>query len=119
MVRETLEHALSKGQAALFLDGLDEAADQSLELASDIAALLEEIHPDTDVLLAIRDVAYADAQILGFRDLRLCPPRDTDRTVRTVLRAIASHERCADADEWVAIRVEWVKRLMRVKPILS
>ena len=119
MVRETLEHALSKGQAALFLDGLDEAADRSLELASDIAALLEEIHPDTDVLLATRDVAYADAQILGFRDLRLCPPRDTDRTVRTVLRAIASHERCADADEWVAIRVEWVKRLMTVDSTLK
>ena len=112
LVREALEGALSSGQAALFLDGLDEAADRSLDLASDIAKLLEEIHPDTDVLLATRDVAYADAQILGFRDLRLCPPRDTDRTVEAVLRTIASHEKRADADEWVGIRVEWVKRLM-------
>ena len=114
LVREAVEGALSSGQAALFLDGLDEAADRSLDLASDIAKLLEEIHPDTDVLLATRDVAYADAQILGFHDLRLCPPRDTDRTVEAVLRAIASHERRANPDEWVGIRVEWVKRLMTV-----
>ena len=114
LVREALEGALSSGQAALFLDGLDEAADRSLDLASDIAKLLEEIHSDTDVLLATRDVAYADAQVLGFRDLRLCPPRETGRTVEAVLRAIASHESRADSDEWVGIRVEWVKRLMTV-----
>ena len=112
LVREALDDALSAGQAALFLDGLDEAADRSLELASDICSLLGEIHADTDVLLTTRDVAYADAQILGFRDLRLCQPKDADRSVRAVLRAISSHNRIADANQWVEERVQWVKQLM-------
>ena len=113
LVRKELNDALNTGHAALFLDGLDEAADRSLALASDIAKLLEEVHADTDVLIATRDVAYADAQILDFRDLRLCPPRSVDRTVRVVLRAIASHEATPDASQWVEKRVEWVCELLR------
>ena len=113
LVREALEDAVNTGQAALFLDGLDEAADRSLNLISDIVNLLEEIHADTDVLLTTRDVAYSDARILGFRDLRLCRPRDADRTVKVVLQVIASHNRVADADQWVEERVEWVRQLMR------
>lgn len=113
LVREALDEALNTGQAALFLDGLDEAADRSLSLVSDVVQLLEEAHPDTDVLLTTRDVAYADARILGFRDLRLCRPRDAHRTVRVVLQAIASHDGRAGADQWVLERVEWVRQLMR------
>ena len=114
LVLDALNDALNTGGAALFLDGLDEAADRSLSLASDIAELLEGVHPDTDVLVATRDVAYADAKILGFSDLQLCQPRDADRAVNVVLRAIASHRGLAAIDEWVASRTEWVKRLITV-----
>ena len=49
LIREALENGLSSGQVALFLDGLDEAADRSLAMAGDISQMLEEVHPDTDV----------------------------------------------------------------------
>ena len=113
LIREALENALSSGQVALFLDGLDEAADRSLEMAGDIGQMLEEVHADTDVLLATRDAAYADAQILGFRDLRLCRPRNAVGTVTSVLQAIASQRNISDSREWVERRVAWVRRLFK------
>jgi NACHT domain len=112
MLRDALDQALGEGDAVLFLDGLDEAADRSLELAADLARLLDDLHPDTDVLLTTRDVAYADAGVLHFRDLALNRPRDPDRAVRGVLRAIASHRRQTNADSWVERRVEWIKRTL-------
>ncbi len=112
LVRESLELALSTGQAALFLDGLDEAADRSLLLTSDIAKMLGEVHPDTDVLLATRDVAYAHAEILGFQDLRLGSPRNWRKAVVTILRAVAWQRKESEPEEWVSSRVEWIERTL-------
>jgi hypothetical protein len=112
LVRDALDEALKCGEAVLFLDGLDEAADRSLELAADIASFLEEIHPDTDVLLATRDAAYADAEILGFRDLTLMAPRDPMRAVQAVLAALAEQRRLNEPDNWVRRRVDWVKETL-------
>jgi hypothetical protein len=119
LVREALDEALTLGQAALFLDSLDEAANRSLLLASDIALLLHDIHPSTDVLLATRDIAYADTRVLGFEDLRLNSPRNTSKTIAAVLRAIATQRRVAGADAWIATRLEWVKRAMTLDSQLS
>jgi len=119
-VREALDEALRTGHAALFLDGLDEAADRSLLVAADIAQLLADLHPDTDVLLATRDIAYADAQILRFMDLRITPPSNTRKAVEGVLRAIAAHRGLAErADAWVAARLTWVERCLELDSQLS
>jgi hypothetical protein len=119
LVRDRLDGALSEGEAVLFLDGLDEAADRSLALASDINRLLGEVHPDTDVLLATRDAAYSDARILRFKDLVLNPPREPYRTVRALLSAIAEQRDVESADSWVAHRADWVKRTLRLDDKLA
>ena len=118
LLREALDDALSSGRAAIFFDGLDEAADRSLELASHIGQLLLEVHPDTDVLLSTRDAAYADARILNFRELQLCSPANTDSAVRGVLRAIAAHNRPPHPEEWTEARADWVKRVTALDPQL-
>ena len=112
LVRDSLDDALRTGHAAIFLDGLDEAANRSLDMASDIAGLLRECHPDTDVLVATRDVAYADARILGFSDLRLCAPAKASRLVRQVLLAIARHRGITEEDSWIDRRSHWVSELL-------
>lgn len=119
LLASVLDECLANGNAVLFLDGLDEAADRSILLASDIARLLQEIHPDTDVLLATRDVAYAHARILGFDHLRLGSPKDPSRPVKTVLRAIAEQRAIAKPEVWVASRLEWVKQLIASNSTLS
>jgi hypothetical protein len=119
LVRDALDEALSAGHAVLFLDGLDEAADRSLLLARDLAQLLADVHPDTDVLLATRDVAYANARLLGFDDLRLNTPKNISKTLTAVLRAIAEQRGIGDAPAWIATRLEWVKRSLALDPHLS
>ena len=75
LVRDALDQALERGDAILFLDGLDEAADRRLPLIREISQRLDEVHRGTDVAVATRDVAYAGAHaLLGFRHLRLARP---------------------------------------------
>jgi hypothetical protein len=109
IVRDALDVALGEGNVVLFLDGLDEAYARSLPLAGEIASLLRGLHKDTDVLLATRDVAYADAQILEFPDLRLTAPTNIKGMVAAVLKAAAANKELGVSEEaWVAERREWV-----------
>lgn len=112
LVAEALHEALHDGSALLLLDGLDEAADRSLLVVADIAEMLREVHPDTDVLVATRDIAYTDARRLEFANLRLSPPHDVSQLVAAVLKAIASVGDVQPADPWVATRKEWVRRVL-------
>jgi hypothetical protein len=113
-VREALDQALDAGEAVLFLDGLDEAADRKLLLAADLNEMLTTAHPDTDVLLATRDAAYSDAAILAFRDLVLSEPQDVKPTIRAVLEAIANQRGTTSGKQWVEERLEWVEGVLRV-----
>lgn len=114
VVRDALDHALGEGEVALFLDGLDEAADRRLLLAADLNEMLTTVHPDTDVLVATRDAAYSDAAILGFNDLVLNTPQDVKPTMRAVLSAIANQRGIAAEKSWVEERLEWVNGILRV-----
>jgi hypothetical protein len=119
-VREFLDEALSSGDVVLFLDGLDEAANRSLNLASDINLLLREVHPDVDVLVATRDVAFANARILGFKTLRMLPPSQTDFAIESVLRAFAQHHEIdIEKDGWLSSRMGWLQALFKQDPQLK
>jgi hypothetical protein len=118
LVTDALQEALRAGHSVLFFDGLDEAADRSLLLVADIAELLDSVHPDTDVLVATRDVAYAATQQLGFVDFRVGPPKNVARVVAAVLKAIATVRRVHDADAWIAMREEWVEHALGADPAL-
>lgn len=119
-LREALDCALDEGDAVLFLDGLDEAADRSLDLASDISNLLHgDVHPDTDVLLATRDAAYSHAQILRFSTLVLNPPDEPRRPVRAVIAAIAEQRDIKNERSWVEQRVQWVDDVLKQDSQLS
>jgi hypothetical protein len=112
LVIDALQEALKSGHAVLFLDGLDEAADRSLLLVADIAELLNGVHPDTDVLVTTRDVAYAATQQLGFADFRVGRPQHVTSLVTAVLKAIATVRSVDDADVWIATREEWVEHAL-------
>jgi hypothetical protein len=97
---------------------LDEAADRSLLLASDLADLLRTVHPETDVLLGTRDIAYIGAKLLGFEEFRLGAPTETSKTVRAVLKAVAAHRRVVDCERWIATRAAWVEHVLATDPQL-
>lgn len=112
LLREALCEALDDGGALLVLDGLDEAAERSQLVARDIAEFLSNIHRDTDVLLATRDVAFADASMLQFAVLRLGRPSSVSSSVNAVLQSIAAQRGVERQDQWVSARLEWIKETL-------
>jgi ribosomal protein L40E/bacterioferritin (cytochrome b1) len=114
LARDALDHALERGEAILFLDGLDEAADRRLDLTGEIANLIAGVHPDTDVVLATRDVGYAGAHaLLRFADLRLAAPNNASRATTAVLNAVAEARGVNQREAWIKGREEWVERALR------
>jgi hypothetical protein len=64
------------------------------------------------VLLATREVAYAQAATLGWEDLRLLEPQKPEHAVRAVLAAAAAARHVKDRDAWVQRRVKWVAAIL-------
>jgi hypothetical protein len=112
LVREALERGLDSGAAALLLDSLDETHDRRGVVVSEIAELCAGISADVPVLLATRDIAYAQAATLGWDDLRLLEPQKPEQAVRAVLAATAASRRLEERDAWVERRVEWVAAVL-------
>ncbi|MFD9942098.1 hypothetical protein ACFWYW_48830 [Nonomuraea sp. NPDC059023] len=112
LVRAALEHGLRSGATALLLDSLDETHDRRGTVVSEIENLCGGISADVPVLLATRDVAYAQAATLGWDELRLVKPKEPKRAVRAVLAAVAAARQAPDSDAWVERRVEWVAAIL-------
>lgn len=95
---------------ALLLDGLDETYDKRNEVVHHVDDLMMSLPDGVSVLLATRDVAYAQAETLGWADLRLRPPTDTDAIVIAVLGAAAERavEEAAARPAWIETRRAWV-----------
>lgn len=108
LVRQDLQHRLRTGAVAVILDALDETYDRRRAVVAEIASFVEDIPAHVPVLLATRDIAYAQAAKLGWPELRLAPPEEIDATVRAVLTAAASAGSPTEQDAWVATRAEWV-----------
>lgn len=112
LVREALEQGLDSGATALLLDSLDETHDRRGVVVSEVAGLCAGISADVPVLLATRDVAYAQAATLGWDDLRLLEPQKPEQAVRAVLIATAAARRLEDRDAWMERRAEWVAAVL-------
>lgn len=112
LVREALERGLESGATALLLDSLDETHARRGAVVSEVENLCAQVNADVPVLLATRDVAYAQAATLGWDDLRLLEPQEPKRAVRAVLTAVAAARRVKDSESWVEQRVEWVAAIL-------
>lgn len=110
LVREVLADAIEAGQVQLLFDALDETGQERHELLRRLKQFVGALSADAEVVVATRDVAYADARILSFHELRLLPPRDFDRTVKAVLEKLAELRRVdeTERESWVETRSQWV-----------
>ena len=104
-----LDDALNGPGIVLVLDALDEAREGRHEVLRQLKDFFAELDPDAEIVIATRDLAYADAASLGFFELRLLAPRESLATARAVLEELASRFSPADGDEWVKARISWVK----------
>lgn len=112
ILHQHLDELLTAGDAALLLDSLDETYDRRGDVVSDVDNLMQSLPRYTTALLATRDVAYGQAQTLGWPTLRLRPPEHADRVIHAVLTHAAAHQQNAaqphDAEAWVSDRAGWV-----------
>jgi hypothetical protein len=120
LARKEMESGLDRGDIVLFLDGLDETQERRGEVVAALDEFLRTTSPDVDVLLATRDVGYAQAATLGFSDLRLLQPKELERTIRAILEAGASAARLSEPkiDAWVRERLDWVQEVLARDPTL-
>ena len=109
-LRVALIDAIRDGSAAIFFDALDETRLSRHQIMASLEAGICEMSPSVEVLLTTRDVAYADAQTLGFPELRVLPPQEPMDTARAILRAVASERGLStrDSDEWIKDRELWI-----------
>ena len=112
LVRGALERGLESGATALLLDSLDETHDRRGAVVSEVEQFCAQVSEDVPVLLATRDIAYAQAATLGWDDLRLLEPQKPEHAVRAVLEAAAAARHVQDRVSWVQRRVEWVVAIL-------
>ena len=90
LLEDELRDRAQQGSLAFFLDGLDETRERRHEAVQRVERMLQDVHSDVEVVLATRDLAYADAMTLGFKDVRLPPPQSMDAVVTAVLGGCCS-----------------------------
>lgn len=110
VLRKHLDNVIDSGRVLLAFDALDESRDRRHEVIRLLSAFLGDVSDDAEVVVSTRDVAYADARALEFRELRLLPPADSDNAVRAILRRLADRRDLAEPERpaWVDERVKWV-----------
>src|SRR5207249_188048 len=81
LIEAAIRAGVRSGTVALFRDGLDETRELRREVVSGIRRALEGVHPDVEVVLSTRDVAYADARSLTFCAVRLTPPEHAEKAL--------------------------------------
>ena len=114
-LQQELESRLDDGRPiALFLDALDETYIDRDRVVRELEEFLAGIPDSALVLVATRDIAYAQAATLGWADLRLRKPEASMAVVDAVLEVAARHKRIqTDATaEWVGLRHGWVRTVL-------
>jgi hypothetical protein len=121
LMAQGIRERSQEGALAIFLDGLDETRERRVEMVQYIERLLRQVHPDVEVVVSTRDAAYAEATSLGFKELRLLPPKNMTPFIQQVLQELAAAGpvlEAYDRDQWVATRVSWVEQMLRGDPSL-
>jgi hypothetical protein len=121
LVREAFNESIREGQAALFLDALDETRAERHETVRRVRQFLDAVHPDLELVATTREVAYADAAMLELREIAVVAPRHPDRSVRKILEVAADFRGVAELDqvEWVSERQRWVAGVLERDRTLS
>lgn len=122
LIKERIAHCARTGMLAIFLDGLDQTQDRRVEMVRYIERLLQQIHQDNEIVIATRDVGYAQAATLSFKELRLLPPEDMTRMIRRTLEALATENpnvQKGDRAPWVATRMTWLEDVLERDPHLK
>lgn len=121
LVREAFETAVRDGRAALFLDALDETRTERHQVVRRIRQFLQTAHPDLELVLATREVAYADAAILRLREIEVAAPRHPEQTARRILEVAAAHRGVEEPNrqQWVSERLRWVETVLSRDRTLS
>ncbi len=109
-LRVAVIDAIRAGSAAIFFDALDETRSLRHQIMASLEAGIGDMSPSIEVLLTTRDVAYADAQTLGFPELRVLPPEEPMDTVRAILRAVTTERGLSarDSEKWINERERWI-----------
>jgi hypothetical protein len=121
---EAINGLLVSGGIALLLDSLDETYERRAAVVMELDQFLATVSPDVNILLATRDVAYAQAESLGWPHLRLRGPEGIEKTISTVIRSGASvgsrevRPIGADLEVWIEERKSWVEDAIRRDPLL-
>jgi hypothetical protein len=115
LIRSELDARLSSGGVALLLDSLDETYDRRAAVASEIDEFMKTVSTDVDALLSTRDVAFGHAATLGWEDLSLLPPKNSERVISAILSRAAEKQPLSDSDaaRWVRERTNWVNKALR------
>lgn len=109
LLGDAIRERSRRGGLALFIDAVDEARHRRHDVVREIERLVDQIHADVEVIVATRDVGYADSRRLGFPELRLVPPGDGLRIARLVLQSVGDWE--GQSQGWVDHRVSGVSRV--------
>jgi hypothetical protein len=115
LVEEELRDRAQQGPLVLFLDGLDETRERRHETVQRVGQMLQHLHTDVEIVVATRDLAYAAASTLGFKDVRLLPPQSMDEVVAAVLSAMGGVQKIPEGDRtvWVEQRTRWIGTVVR------
>jgi hypothetical protein len=115
LLEEELRDRAQQGTLVLFLDGLDETRERRVETVQRIEQMFPHLHADVEIVVATRDLAYAAASTLGFKDVRLLPPRSMEEVVAAVLSAMARVQEIPEDDHtaWITQRTDWVSTIVK------
>jgi hypothetical protein len=115
LMEEELRDRAQRGTLVLFLDGLDETRERRFETVQRIERMFPHLHADVEIVIATRDLAYAAASTLGFKDVRLLPPQSMDEVVAAVLSAMAGVQKIPEDDRavWLAQRTHWIGTVVK------
>jgi hypothetical protein len=120
-LRRALEQAVTFGDAVILLDGLDECREQRGAIADGLARVLDQLPPDTGIVLATRASGLSAARRLALPEARLISPSGLDSSFPgALLRHVADHNAVPEAEraQWVREREQKLDDIRRSHPDL-
>ena len=95
-VRVHLGEAVREGRALLLLDGLDECANDTPQIAQQLADLLDQLAPSVEVVVTGREPVLNTHGPLGLRALELQPTKRLEDRVRAAISTTLDDSQSTD-----------------------